>query len=452
MSKSDFVKLCQEGKLTTGAHITEQCKIALSQPALFKPPPKKPPQNENKQSVDKLPTLTPLFKSYLPMGCQPSPKALFVRSDALDNFNYLLTLLPQPSNSPLAASGDANASPNSLAKGLSISYTNNYQSKTQATGIDGRISYLLFGAELCDPPGSVDRIGPDGKHYPGPGDPHQTFVQDVAFAPFVGSNGSWNEPITAVTTTATTSKKAVEGTTSTRSNNGLTTTTVVPAKGGSITTVTKKYALSALTFGADFQFDVSTIDLPISQHFFYISPYYQSDYIGAAQIEGVNFSYEPVLSHVLNDGIINSGIYFYTGFRAEADFSNVTNPGLTLQTKGEHAWLGETLRPTLTLFPLVDTPTTETDDWFTTWVSGRFSLIGTQKYFWDAATKQGAQYYQAILQYKLGACRVDPTAAQLGSPCTIAGSSAISFEYDWGTDINTLIKQNQWKVVLSYSY
>jgi hypothetical protein len=235
-----------------------------------------------------------------------------------------------------------------------------------------------------------------------------------------------------------------------RSRNGLTNTTIIPTKNGSFTTVTKKYALSALTYGADLQFDIQTMDFPIAQNFFYVSPYYQTDYLGAAKTGGVNVAWEPVVGHILNDGVINSTVYLYNSFRAEADFSNVTDPGLTLQNKGEHAWIGETLRPNLTLFPLVDAP--DSNDWFTTWVRGRFSLIGTQKYFWDSASKQAAQYYQAILQYKLGACKVDLTAVQLGSPCTIAGSTSIVFEYDRGTDINTLTKQNQWKVTLNYSY
>jgi hypothetical protein len=164
-----------------------------------------------------------------------------------------------------------------------------------------------------------------------------------------------------------------------------------------------------LSFGADFQFELPSFNLPIQQNFFYVSPYYQTDYINEAQIGGVNVAWEPVVRHVLNDGIINQYVYFYTSFRPEADFSNVSNPGLTLQTKGEHAWLGETLRPNLTLFPLVDAPTSD-DDWLTNWVRGRLSLIGTQKYFWDPATKRSAQYYQAIVQYKLGACKVDPKA------------------------------------------
>ncbi len=172
-----------------------------------------------------------------------------------------------------------------------------------------------------------------------------------------------------------------------------------------MTTITKKYALSQLSFGADFQFEVPSFNLPIKQNFFYVSPYYQTDYLNEANIAGVNVAWEPVVRNILNDGIINQYVYFYTGFRPEADFSNVSNPGLALQTKGEHAWLGETLRPNLTLFPLVDAPTSQ-DDWFTNWVSGRLSLIGTQKYFWDATTKRAAQYYQAIAQYKLGACKV----------------------------------------------
>jgi|ERR1700733_2553394 len=439
VSKADFIKFCENG------FADKRCKTVLSTPGTVKPPA--PPKSS--ESGPQLPTPSQAFKGSLPFGCKPTDKALFIRSDALDNFNYLLTLLPTTSTSPLASSDPA-PSPNAVAKGLGVSFTDNYQAKTQATSIDGRVSYLLFGAQQCEN-GSVQATNAAGQPIQVGGNPMAPFIEGFGFAPFVGSNGSWNEPITSTTTSAAISgKKTVAGTTTTRSSNGITTTTVIPTKNGQITTVTKKYALSNLTFGADFQLYFSTLDLPAQLNFFYVSPYYQTDYLGAAKIGGVNVAWEPVVRHLLNDGFINPNFYFYTGFRAEADFSHVSDPGLTLLTQGQHEWIGETFRPNLTLFPLVDAP--DSDDWFTTWVRGRLSLIGTQAFFWDAATGQTAPSYQALLQYKLGACKVDVTKPNLGSPCTISGSSAISFEYDWGRDRNTNIKQNQFLVKLSYSY
>lgn len=400
------------------------------------------------QKGPELPTLSYALRNSLPSGCTPADKALFVRSDALDNFNYALGL-PGPATGGLA-SQDAAMSPNAISKGLSVSFTDNYRGSSQTASIAGRISYLVFGVQCSN--GTATAVNSAGQTIQVGGNPTVPFLSRFGFAPFIDSNGTWNEPVTTTTTSATaSSKKTVASTTTTRSANGLTTTTVIPTKNGEVTTITKKYALSQLSFGADFQFEVPSFNLPIQQNFLYVSPYYQTDYLNEANIAGVNVAWEPVVRHLLNDGVINQFVYFYTGFRPEADFSNVSNPGLTLQTKGEHAWLGETLRPNLTLFPLVDAPTSQ-DDWLTNWVSGRLSLIGTQKYFWDAATKRAAQYYQAIVQYKLGACKVDPNAVAGSAVCAISGSSSISFEYDWGTDINTLINQNMWKVSLNFSY
>jgi hypothetical protein len=456
LSKSDLIArltaICDNGKSKLSA-----CRAAYATTSAADPTkPKGATGNASAtvlaatQKGPELPTLSYALKDKLPFGCKPTDKALFVRSDALDNFNYTLNLLPTPSTGPLA-SQDVVASPNSISKGLSINFTDNRQSNSQSASIAGRMSYLLFGMQQCSN-GSAMALDPAGQPIQVGGNTTVPFVTGFGFAPFIDSNGTWNEPVTTTTTSATASnKRTVASTTTTRSANGLTTTTIIPTKTGQVTTITKKYALSALSFGADFQFYVPSFNLPIQQNFFYVSPYYQTDYLNEANITGVNVAWEPVVRHILNDGIINSYAYFYTGFRPEADFSNVSNPGLTLQTKGEHAWLGETLRPNLTLFPLIDAPTSD-NDWFTTWVRGRLALIGTQKYFWDAATKQPAQFYQAIVQYKLGACTVDPTGVKGGGPCAISGSSAISFEYDWGTDINTLIKQNMWKVALNFSY
>jgi hypothetical protein len=157
------------------------------------------------------------------LGC--AQNRLFIRSDLLDNFNYMFTL----------ASGQ---SPNASAKGLGISYTDNVQAGTQAAAIDGRVSYMAY---CYNSTATLD----------------QTFVKQLGFAPFVGSNGSWNEPITTTTTSTATSTATGSGTKTTTSSNGLTTTTTIKNKNGTVTTTTKKYSLSSLRFGADFQANIS---------------------------------------------------------------------------------------------------------------------------------------------------------------------------------------------------
>ena len=78
--------------------------------------------------------------------------------------------------------------------------------------------------------------------------------------------------------------------------------------------------------------------------------------MNAAKIGGVNVAWEPIVDYFVNDGQIFPDYSYYIGFRANADFTNVSNSGLSLVPKGEHAWVGETVRPTLALFPTIDAP------------------------------------------------------------------------------------------------
>jgi hypothetical protein len=84
-------------------------------------------------------------------GCQPVKKALFVRSDPLDNFNYV-EALPSPSKSSDSSANpddSSGQSPNSQTKGASVSYTDDLQARTEKAVINGRLSYVLFGVNSC---------------------------------------------------------------------------------------------------------------------------------------------------------------------------------------------------------------------------------------------------------------------------------------------------------------
>ena len=326
--------------------------------------------------------LPPLFNIANGRECISSTKGLFVRADPLDNFHYLVD--PQ--------SDDQTANVAS-AKGLDISYTNNRVAGTQTATINGRVSYMLFG-ELCDP---LD------------GDARHPFFRGVGLAPFVSGNGTWSEPLT-------------------------------------------KTSNSSLKTGADFQVAYSTTQFLFQEHYLYFSPYHQTDFKELAQINGATFAWEPVRTALFMDtgkplsAALAPYFLFFWQFRAEVDVVNVTVPGLTNLTKGDHIWVGETIRANLALFPqnYISWPD---------WMGGRFSLIGTAQNFHDTTTSTNASYYTAALQYKLGACKAPkPGDTTNSDACTIQGSSSVSFEYDWGTNKDTLVKVNQYLIKLGYSF
>jgi hypothetical protein len=325
-------------------------------------------------TLDKsLPTLSKALNDYLrPAHCHPAEKVLFFRADPLDNYHFSLDSVDQS-----ASSGQSNAQ----AKGLSISYTDNTNAHTQTATINGRVSYLLFGARCY--PATDSWVG-------------------LGFAPFASSNGTWNKPLTKTTST------------------------------------------SALRFGADFQLGSQPPPgVPIDTSYFYVSPFYQTDYSSLAQINGVTLAWEPIaLGWNLGSGPYNKYFSFYWQFRGEAEFTEVNNPGLTQFVKGEHSWFGEEVRPHLDLFPV--------GYGWPDLVAGRISLIGTQQFYWDAATEKTALYYSAVLQYRLGACKVDKANPDLA--CSVDGSSSISLEYDWGRNKDTYVKTNQILVKLGLSY
>jgi hypothetical protein len=280
------------------------------------------------------------------------------------------------------------------AKGASISYTNNQLAHTQTATVNGRVSYLLVG-------GIVD-LSPT---LPAP---PPFFVSAYGFAPFISANGTWDQPI-------------------------------------------KKTTNNALRGGGDFAFAVSSVNFPINLQYFYISPFHQTDFRGTARIDGGNFAWEPIVPELS----LGASAYrfphpyfgFFWQFRAEAEVIEVSNPGLTKLIKGDHEWLGETTRATLLLFPI-----TLQHDW-PDWLAGRFSVIGTTQNYYDVHTAAKANYHSLALQYKLGACK-KPENPKPDDPdiCAIQGSSALSFEYTWGMDKETLVKVNQYMVKLSYAY
>jgi hypothetical protein len=372
--------------------MSEACNLlALANPGLFsghtnaptnQTPPaagKPPPTIPTKAPAPAPPPVPPPAPAAFTPNCQGGlTNNLFVRSDPLDNFHYALV----PNNTTTAAD----------AKGASVSYTNNQLAGTQTAVVNGRASYAILSA-LCDNPSA---------------NPSNPYIGGYAVAPFVSSNGTWNEPPTKTST-------------------------------------------SALRGGVDFLFKLETTKSLIPENFLYVSPFHQTDFRDLARIDGVNLAWEPrALEYALGASAVGNAYYaFLWQFRGEYEWINVSNPGLTNLTKGEHDWIGETTRVNFALFPL-----NAYKDW-SPLIGGRFAVIGTAQFYYDARTGTEVQNYSAMLQYKLGECKkaTDSTAAATAKTfCTIQGSSSISFEYDWGTDKDTLVKVKQYLVKLGYAF
>jgi hypothetical protein len=197
--------------------------------------PAKPPAAKKPPNI--LPTLSKSFP--FPGDCEISNQALFIRADSLDNFNYVDQL------DSIYAGVTSDTSPNSVSKGASLAYTDNRNAATQTAAINARISYLIIGRAPCQPAPVVAR-DPSGAviidpatHMPvmTSGDTRQPFISGFAFAPFVSSQGAWNEPFTTTTiTTKASSQKSAAGTTLTTAatSSSKTITTVTNSKGHSL--------------------------------------------------------------------------------------------------------------------------------------------------------------------------------------------------------------------------
>jgi hypothetical protein len=378
-------------------------------------------------------------------GCYDPSRRLFIRSDSLDNFNYLKTVPPANNTS---SGVDAQSS----AVGASINYTDNRLTSAQTATINARVSYLLFGEQNCDAPTIKRHDVRTREEVPGE-DAGLPYVYGWGFAPFISSDGTWNNPFSSTsTTTKATSAKSVDGTTTTTTKtSNSTTTTVTTTDHGTLITTTKKTSSSAVRVGADFQLAYDTRKfLPIQESYFYASPFYQTDFAGLASIGGLDVSWQPA-SYPLHLGVASTEPWynFIWQFKGETELTQVGNPGYTLYNEGRHALFGDQIRANLALFPL--NSGFSPGPWYDAWVAGRIALIGTQQYYWDVASKQAAPYYSFILQYKLGECLND-SKTPVGSLCAISGSSALSFEYDTGRDKDTLVKTKQFLVKLSFAY
>jgi hypothetical protein len=282
-----------------------------------------------------------------------------------------------------------------LAKGASFSYTDNRLAQTSTGAISPTQNVTINGVAsyLLLPNGFV--FLPGG---------------NLEFAPaaWLSANGTWDDPL-------------------------------------------KKFGeFSALKTGLDLQLKH---DGGISEaQYLEVSPYFQSDFYGGAKAEGVAVAAEVVRSDMYlgaSPGVTNSFLDGYVAIRPEFVHLTVENVGQTNLVRGDYDWFGGTIRAYLFLFP--SCTAAQSDHCQLAWPTSlatalvdRFAVIGTAQYYWDARSSTEVRYYSAELQYNLAGCKMVGSCA--------GGTAAVSVEYDWGTDRDTLVNYSRYLGKVSYKY
>jgi len=199
----------------------------------------------------------------------------------------------------------------------------------------------------------------------------------------------------------------------------------------------KKADTNSLQAGFDAQ--ISVLGGALCKHqYFIVTPYYQTDYIGLAQVEGIRAGWEPVAPDIHLGGRIgvpDPYLDWFWQFRAEADIKHVDKTGLTGLTKGNYEWLGSTAQVHLNFFP-------GRADIEPTWeppfpaLVDRFYVNGVVQFYWNADTGRSIHLFEAELGYNL----------------TTDKKSSISVKYDNGTDKDTFKAMRKYLVALNYKY
>ena len=264
--------------------------------------------------------------------------------------------------------------PTSKAQGASIAYTNDQANHAQTAQINGMVAVLPNGWRqpcLQRPPSyTID----------------QAYLSAYAFAPWVSAQGTINDPL-------------------------------------------KKTEKSALSGGFDAQWTI--FGGPFNLQALKVSPYYQTDFRGAARADGVAATWEPWQYAWWLGGsptLFSPSFNWYWRVQAEADARRVDKVGFTDLEIGNYAWVGGTVQFYGFFFP--------TSQLVPEFLRNRLNLVLTYKGFWDAYSSRSTSKYSAALAYNI----------------TENGDASVSFEYDHGMDKDTMTWLNQYVVKLNYKY
>ena len=204
---------------------------------------------------------------------------------------------------------------------------------------------------------------------------------------------------------------------------------------GTINNPAKKTDSNNLQAGLDAQFSV--LGGPVFDHqYFIVTPYYQTDFNGAADIQGIRAAWEPVAPN------IHLGGYFgvpdpYVGWfwqaRAEFDEKHVTTVGSTGLARGNYDWLGGTAQLHFQFFP----GRKDIDPFWQPPVPALVDRLYSNLTFnsyWNANDGRSVSWFEGELGYNL----------------TSDGKSSISLKYDRGTDKDTLLPTKKYLLGLNY--
>jgi len=179
---------------------------------------------------------------------------------------------------------------------------------------------------------------------------------------------------------------------------------------------------SKLKAGVDAQFEISNVLFNLQ--YLTLSPYFQTDFSGDAEIYGGMVSWEPRQSAIRLGGVTRPEgalLDFYWTAKGVADYRYVAKAGASGLTDGaEYAWLGGTLGLNGWLFPNA--------------LDSRLFFTTEYSAFWDAYSDR----------------TVDLFKANLGWDLTPDKSTAIRLGYQRGTDKDTLTKVNQVDLSLTF--
>lgn len=206
-------------------------------------------------------------------------------------------------------------------------------------------------------------------------------------------------------------------------------------------------ALSAVQAGIDSQ--ASFANVLSSTWDFGVSPYAQTDFLGAGQITGVTAHVRPTNS-ALNinfsspgDALISNNLVLF----GEVNAMHVQDAGYTrFKTGSDYTFIGGTAQLRLNFLNGNSVAALTSNQVLATWLSDRLFANGTMQYYSDANSSLVVRKYEAEFGYKLNPARA------AGQSTAGGGQSSVSVVYTKGTDISTLFAQEQVKVQLNYRY
>jgi hypothetical protein len=309
----------------------------------------------------------------------PDPCALgqtfFIRRNALDTFQ----LGNEFRNDPL---------PVAKAKGASFSFTQDQLANTNTATINGRIQAIAFAHDALS-------TCVDGKvTNPWATASTSGVLLGYMIAPFIDMQGTAGSP-------------------------------------------RQKGETSALQGGIDMQ--LAIFRGPLFDHqYLTLTPYYQTDFRGLADIQGVTAAWTPILPDIHLGGRIgvpDPYVDWFWQFQAAYDERHVTSPGVTGLANRSYQWVGAVAQVHLMLFPDLSAMEPAWKAPFPALLS-RFYINGVANYYHDADSGMNIHLFEAELGYNINT----------------DGSSSISVKYDRGTDKDTLTRMQKYVVSLNYKF